>query len=171
MICRHKLYHFMVANLVFPRRVSGAVKRVFATVKWYNLCLQIIQTQIVLSPFEFILIKRIFKTFSFCCYVALLRTWRHRCFHGINGMILMPQILDVTANENARYKRNELECYILEGCSQSQVYFSALWHIHLYLYSVADRSTHLLPLFVAFSSIISNTGWTTTFKPTPLSHL
>ena len=25
-------------------------------------------------------------------------------------MILMPQIFDVTANENARYKRNELEC-------------------------------------------------------------
>ena len=24
-------------------------------------------------------------------------------------MILMPQIFDVTANENARYKRNELE--------------------------------------------------------------
>ena len=41
MICRQKLYHFMVANLVLPRRVSGAVKRVFATVKWYNLCLQI----------------------------------------------------------------------------------------------------------------------------------
>ena len=32
MICRHILYHFMVANLVLPRRVSGAVKRVFATV-------------------------------------------------------------------------------------------------------------------------------------------
>ena len=32
-ICRHKLYHFMVANLVIPQRVSGAVKRVFATVK------------------------------------------------------------------------------------------------------------------------------------------
>ena len=32
------------------------------------------------------------------------------CFHGINAMILMPQIFDVTANENARYKRNELEC-------------------------------------------------------------
>ena len=28
-------------------------------------------------------------------------------------MILMPQIFDVTANENARYKRNELECTIL----------------------------------------------------------
>ena len=27
-------------------------------------------------------------------------------------MILMPQIFDVTANENARYKRNELECTV-----------------------------------------------------------
>ena len=27
-------------------------------------------------------------------------------------MILMPQIFDVTANENARYKRNELECIL-----------------------------------------------------------
>ena len=27
-------------------------------------------------------------------------------------MILMPQIFDVTANENARYKCNELECCI-----------------------------------------------------------
>ena len=112
MICRHKLYHFMVANLVLPRRVSGAVKRVFATVKWYNLCLQIIQTQIVLSPFWFILIKRFFKTFSLRWYLPLLRMWRRRCFHGINAMILMPQISDVTANENARYKRNELELSI-----------------------------------------------------------
>ena len=28
-------------------------------------------------------------------------------------MILMPQIFDVIANENARYKRNELELYIM----------------------------------------------------------
>ena len=41
----------MVANLVLPRRSSGAVKQVFATVKGYNLRLQIIQTQIMLSPF------------------------------------------------------------------------------------------------------------------------
>ena len=27
-------------------------------------------------------------------------------------MILIPQIFDVIANENARYKRNELECNI-----------------------------------------------------------
>ena len=32
-----------------------------------------------------------------------------RCFHGIKAMILMPQIFDVTANENACYKCNELE--------------------------------------------------------------
>ena len=37
MICRHKLYHFTVANTRF--------KTEFATVKWYNLCLQIIQSQ------------------------------------------------------------------------------------------------------------------------------
>ena len=31
-------------------------------------------------------------------------------------MILMPQIFDVTANENARYKRNELEwCFRVYG--------------------------------------------------------
>ena len=47
--------------------------------------------------------------FSLRCYVVLLRMWRRRCFHGINAMILMPQIFDVTANENARYKSNELE--------------------------------------------------------------
>ena len=28
-------------------------------------------------------------------------------------MILMPQIFDVTANENARYKRNELEWCVI----------------------------------------------------------
>ena len=53
--------------------------------------------------------KPIFKTFSLCCYVALLRMCRRHCFHGINAMILLPQIFDVIANENARYKRNELE--------------------------------------------------------------
>ena len=46
---------------------------------------------------------------SLCCCVALLRKWRRRCFHGINVMVLVPQFFDVIANENARYKRNELE--------------------------------------------------------------
>ena len=52
--------------------------------------------------------------------------WRRRCFHGINAMILMPQIFDVTANENARYKRNELELttsFVFEMCSLQ--YFSS----------------------------------------------
>ena len=47
--------------------------------------------------------------FSLHCYVVLLRMWRRRCFHGINSMVLMPQIFDVIANENVRYKCNELE--------------------------------------------------------------
>ena len=49
----------------------------------------------------------------FHVFVTLLRRVAKdvtlRCFHGINAMILMPQIFDVTANENARYKRNESE--------------------------------------------------------------
>ena len=28
-------------------------------------------------------------------------------------MILIPQIFDITANENGRYKRNELECWFI----------------------------------------------------------
>ena len=41
--------------------------------------------------------------------------WRSRCFHGINAMILIPQIFDTIANENTQYKRNELEWKITEG--------------------------------------------------------
>ena len=43
MIFRHKLHHFTVANSVLPRRVSRAVKRVFATVKLDQIRLEIIQ--------------------------------------------------------------------------------------------------------------------------------
>ena len=39
MICRHKLYHFTVANTRFKTKTK------FATIKWYNLCRQIIQSQ------------------------------------------------------------------------------------------------------------------------------
>ena len=49
-------------------------------------------------------------------------------------MILMPQIFDVTANENARYKRNELECvhtellflFHVKYFSRSEVYYSII---------------------------------------------
>ena len=67
----------------------------------------------------FILIKSIFKTFSLCCNVALLRTWRRHCFHGINAMILM--IFDVITNDNARYKRNEQNRESTKGYSKSIV--------------------------------------------------
>ena len=30
--------------------------------------------------------------------------------HGINALILMPQMFDVIANEDAHYRRNALEC-------------------------------------------------------------
>ena len=42
MICRQKLYDFIVANLLLPQRASSAVKRVFATVKWYKSFKQIV---------------------------------------------------------------------------------------------------------------------------------
>ena len=35
--------------------------------------------------------------------------WRRRCFHGIKRYDFNAANFDVTANENARYKRNELE--------------------------------------------------------------
>ena len=45
MICRHKLYHFTVANTQFIALLTRRSKTKFATIKWYNLCLQIIQSQ------------------------------------------------------------------------------------------------------------------------------
>ena len=40
-------------------------------------------------------------------------------------MILMPQIFDVTANENARYKRNELEFLLVS------IHISTTWWVSL----------------------------------------
>ena len=50
-----------------------------------------------------------YKTLFENVFLTLLRMRRHRCFYGINAIILMPQIFDVIANENAHYKPNELE--------------------------------------------------------------
>ena len=44
MICRHKLHQFTVANTRFSVPLTRRGKTKFATVKWYNLCLQIIDT-------------------------------------------------------------------------------------------------------------------------------
>ena len=38
--------------------------------------------------------------------------WRRRRIHGINTLFLMLQIFYVIANQNARYKRNELNIYL-----------------------------------------------------------
>ena len=56
---------------------------------------------------------------------------RRRCFHGINAMILMLQMFDVTASKNTRYKRNELESTI----TVREVYpqkWEALETLHLF---------------------------------------
>ena len=45
MICRHILYYLKVANARFTAPLTGCGKTKFATVKWNNLCLQIIQSQ------------------------------------------------------------------------------------------------------------------------------
>ena len=45
MICRHKLYHFTVANTRFTAPLTRRGKTKFATIKWYNLCLQMIQSR------------------------------------------------------------------------------------------------------------------------------
>ena len=46
MICRHKLYHFMVTNTRFNFSLRWRVTvKLNVTIKWYNLCLQIIQSQ------------------------------------------------------------------------------------------------------------------------------
>ena len=45
MICRHKLNHFTVANTRFTAPLTRRGKTKFATIKWFNLCLQIIQSQ------------------------------------------------------------------------------------------------------------------------------
>ena len=58
-------------------------------------------------------------------------------------MILMPQIFDVTANEKARYKRNELEYQLMKSDYQknmatvfvwSYMYFNRTFAFHWCLY-------------------------------------
>ena len=58
--------------------------------------------------------------------------WRRRYFHGINAMILMPQIFDVIAYENARYKRNELDAQLGTKLEVSifQIQSSDTWQDH-----------------------------------------
>ena len=84
--------------------------------------------------------------------------WRRRCFHGINAMILMPQIFDVTANENARYKRNELEwcihlsrrvfLYIINWTFRQQLPLSFICCINQCACDVSNCRTNCWPCLV-----------------------
>ena len=134
MICRHKLYHFMVANLVLGDR--GAVKRIFATVKWYifHAC-KSFKHKLCYHHSNSFWKNAISKCF---CYVAM-----SRCFHGINAMILMLQIFNVTANENACYKRNDLE---------------SMFYKHLVLWNI-DGNTFIFSLVIGISNYHGYLKW------------
>ena len=63
----------------------------------------------------FIRIKRVLKLFSLRCYVALLRTWRRHCFHGINlknwifhSVSLLKYKRQMTGNKLCKPKHNLL---------------------------------------------------------------
>ena len=123
MICRHKLYHFMVANLVLGKTGICDSKMIQFMPANHSNTNRVI-TILIHSD------KTLFKTFSLRCYVMLLRMWRRRCFHGMIAMILMPQIFDVTANENARYKRNELE-FLLSRSENRQNFWGVTYRTFL----------------------------------------
>ena len=53
----------------------------------------------------------------------------------------MPQIFDVAANENARYKRNELECSVTS--------------LHLSLFSAMERDVHVIVFTVYFLLVVN----------------
>ena len=92
MICMQKLCHFTVANLVLTatRQRSGKT----------GIC---DRNMIQFMPANHSNTNRVITilihsdNFFFCFFFF---------------MVLMPKIFDVTANENARYKRNEFECLL-----------------------------------------------------------
>ena len=75
-------------------------------------------------------------------------------------MILMPQIFDVTANENARYKRNELE-YL----AAIQGRFKPDGHCFLKLY-IPDSMTMLGQRWHSVVRLAYGWGWKYNVGPT-----
>ena len=72
-------------------------------------------------------------------------------FYGINAMILMPQIFDIIANENARYKRNELELLLyyvlLDNSTLKNASICMLLFLH-YTLKLQNIKFSFLSLFV-----------------------
>ena len=78
-------------------------------------------------------------------------------------MILMPQIFDVTVNENARYKRNELEFYVcIASLSSLNAWYIVLYNlcspvmeeiktIHLFIHSFIPGGCFTLILYSSYS--------------------
>ena len=65
----------------------------------------------------------------------------------------MPQIFDVTANENTLYKRNELECIITTSLSGRVPYFTIILHYN----NIPDWA---VPYFTIILHYNNNPDWT-----------
>ena len=77
MICRHKLYHFTVANTRFTAPLTRCGKTKFATIIWYKFCLQIIQSQ-KCYPLNIIICKK--------RHSALLGVWYVTAYRCVGGL-------------------------------------------------------------------------------------
>ena len=103
MICWHKLYHFTVANLVLPRRVSVCDRKMIQSMPANDSNTNRVIT--ILLPSDkthfqndfVMLLRRVAKDVT-----SPLLSWHKR--YDLNA-----EIFDVIANENARFKRNESE--------------------------------------------------------------
>ena len=85
MICRHKLYHFTVANTRFTAPLTRRGKTKFATIKWYNLCLQIIQSQTCYP-----LIHNNISVSLKCNY----ESWLYKYYHALLRMLAQNYFTD-----------------------------------------------------------------------------
>ena len=118
--CEAFVSFYYNTSLVLLWHVNGAVKRVFVTVMIQFMVANHSNTNPVISIFIHSA-KSISKTFSFCCYLALIMTWRRCWSQGINTMTLKLKIIDFIANENAFYNSNEFQYLshntkLLAGC-------------------------------------------------------
>ena len=88
MICRHKLNHFTVANTRFTAPLTRRGKTKFATIKWFNLCLQIIQSQTCYPLNHFIWNSNYLVDWK---YTKINQNFRHNftktCIFGYNFML------------------------------------------------------------------------------------
>ena len=129
MICRYKLYHFTVANTRFTALLTRREKKNhFSTIKWYNLCLQIIQSQ-KCYPLNIIICKE--------HHSALLGVWymtAHICAGGLKKK------LDIRSG------------------SQRQRHFVGFFNVSVQAPTLATLFTRLFRETAPFSRLLRHAG-------------